>query len=82
MTAIAEPPASARTAFRIERQDDLAVIWFDLPGEKVNKFSSEVMTEFASIVDEMEGALDVRRGCPRPLRRGARPHPDRCSHSR
>jgi len=23
-------------AFRIERDGDLAIIWFDLPGEKVN----------------------------------------------
>src|SRR5207237_5267777 len=48
-------------AFRIERDGDLAVVWFDLPGEKVNKFSSSVMMEFASIVDEMERASDVKR---------------------
>jgi 3-hydroxyacyl-CoA dehydrogenase / enoyl-CoA hydratase / 3-hydroxybutyryl-CoA epimerase len=48
-------------AFRIEREGDLAVIWFDLPGEKVNKFSSTVMTEFAAVVDEMERARDVKR---------------------
>ncbi len=61
MTALAEPPAATHTAFRIERDGDLAVIWFDLPGEKVNKFSSVVMTEFASIVGEMERAPDIRR---------------------
>src|SRR5947209_11835773 len=48
-------------AFRIERDGDLAVIWFDLPGEKVNKFSSTVMMEFAGIVDEMEKAREVKR---------------------
>src|SRR5947209_936153 len=64
MTAIAEiRPAQAGhyTAFRIERDGDLAVIWFDLPGEKVNKFSSTVMMEFAGIVDEMEKAREVKR---------------------
>ncbi|HEY2829298.1 MAG TPA: 3-hydroxyacyl-CoA dehydrogenase NAD-binding domain-containing protein, partial [Thermoanaerobaculia bacterium] len=30
-----------------------------LPGEKVNKFSSAVMTEFASIVDELERSTDI-----------------------
>lgn len=48
-------------AFRIERDGDLAIIWFDLPGEKVNKFSSNVMTEFAGIVDEMERSSDIKR---------------------
>jgi len=48
-------------AFRIEREGDLAIIWFDLPGEKVNKFSSSVMMEFAGIVDQMERASDVKR---------------------
>src|SRR5438105_5512633 len=66
MTALAETatrPAEAGryTAFRIEREADLAIIWFDLPGEKVNKFSSSVMMEFAAIVDEMERAADVKR---------------------
>ena len=53
--------AGPHTAFRIEREGDLAVIWFDLPGEKVNKFSSAVMMEFAGIVDQMERANDVKR---------------------
>jgi 3-hydroxyacyl-CoA dehydrogenase/enoyl-CoA hydratase/3-hydroxybutyryl-CoA epimerase len=49
------------SAFRIERQGDLAVIWFDLPGEKVNKFSSSAMMEFAGIVEEMERSADIKR---------------------
>jgi 3-hydroxyacyl-CoA dehydrogenase / enoyl-CoA hydratase / 3-hydroxybutyryl-CoA epimerase len=60
MTSVAEAPAT-RTAFRIEQQGDLAIIWFDLPGEKVNKFSSAVMMEFATIVDEMEKSRDIKR---------------------
>ncbi|HJT16331.1 MAG TPA: enoyl-CoA hydratase-related protein, partial [Thermoanaerobaculia bacterium] len=65
MTAVAEPPrpaeAGRHTAFRIERDGDLAILWFDLPGEKVNKFSSSVMMEFAGIVDEMARATDIKR---------------------
>jgi 3-hydroxyacyl-CoA dehydrogenase/enoyl-CoA hydratase/3-hydroxybutyryl-CoA epimerase len=49
------------SAFRIERDGDLAVVWFDLPGEKVNKFSTTVMTEFASVVDELEHDSAVKR---------------------
>jgi 3-hydroxyacyl-CoA dehydrogenase/enoyl-CoA hydratase/3-hydroxybutyryl-CoA epimerase len=49
------------SAFRIEREGDLAVIWFDLPGEKVNKFSTAVMTEFAGIVEEMERSTTIKR---------------------
>jgi 3-hydroxyacyl-CoA dehydrogenase/enoyl-CoA hydratase/3-hydroxybutyryl-CoA epimerase len=48
-------------AFRMEREGDLAVIWFDLPGEKVNKFSTAAMTEFASIVDRLEGDRELKR---------------------
>ena len=61
MTATLESPPRAASAFRIEREGDLAVVWFDLPGEKVNKFSSTVMMEFASIVEEMEKASDIKR---------------------
>jgi len=60
-TALEEAPARAANAFRIEREGDLAVVWFDLPGEKVNKFSSSVMTEFAAVVDELERSADIKR---------------------
>lgn len=59
MTATVE--SLTTTAFRIEREDDLAILWFDLPGEKVNKFSSTVMQEFAAIVDFFERNADIRR---------------------
>jgi len=49
------------SAFRSERYNDLAIVWFDLPGEKVNKFSSAVMQEFAGVVDELEQAADIKR---------------------
>src|SRR5438477_13022957 len=61
MTSLAEPQTSIARAFHIERQDDLAILWFDLPGEKVNKFSSWVTQEFATIVDEMERSNDIAR---------------------
>src|SRR5512140_226212 len=63
MSGVLEAPTGTATAkaFRIERDGDLAVIWFDLPGEKVNKFSSSVMIEFADVVSEMERSKDIRR---------------------
>ena len=61
MTATLEAAPRAANAFRIEREGDLAVVWFDLPGEKVNKFSSSVMTEFATVVDELERSTDIKR---------------------
>lgn len=61
MTATEGATAISGPAFRIERDGDLAIIWFDLPGEKVNKFSSAVMTEFASIVDAMEKSSEIKR---------------------
>jgi 3-hydroxyacyl-CoA dehydrogenase/enoyl-CoA hydratase/3-hydroxybutyryl-CoA epimerase len=55
------PAAEVSHAFQIQREGDLAVLWFDLPGEKVNKFSSHVMAEFASIVDELQRSPDILR---------------------
>src|SRR5688572_28865812 len=60
MTTAAEAPVRT-SAFRIERDGDLATIWFDLPGEKVNKFSSTVMQEFSGIVDQMTRATDIKK---------------------
>ena len=60
MTSLAEVP-TATGAFRLEREGDLAIVWFDLPGEKVNKFSSAVMQEFSGIVDQLERSTDIKR---------------------
>ncbi|MGZ4777797.1 MAG: enoyl-CoA hydratase-related protein, partial [Thermoanaerobaculia bacterium] len=57
----APPPKAGATAFRTEREGDLMTVWFDLPGEKVNKFSSTVMIEFAAVVDSLEHATDIKR---------------------
>jgi 3-hydroxyacyl-CoA dehydrogenase / enoyl-CoA hydratase / 3-hydroxybutyryl-CoA epimerase len=61
MTSLLETAPRTASAFRIERDGDLAVLWFDLPGEKVNKFSTTVMTEFASVVDELERDATIKR---------------------
>jgi 3-hydroxyacyl-CoA dehydrogenase/enoyl-CoA hydratase/3-hydroxybutyryl-CoA epimerase len=61
-SSIAEaPPSASRGAFRVERDGDLAILWFDTPGEKVNKFSSDVMQEFSSLMDRMAQATDIAR---------------------
>lgn len=60
-SSVAEAAPQTAAAFRIEREGDLAILWFDLPGEKINKFSTAVMTEFAVIVDQMERSRDIKR---------------------
>jgi 3-hydroxyacyl-CoA dehydrogenase/enoyl-CoA hydratase/3-hydroxybutyryl-CoA epimerase len=60
MTSLAEAPQTLG-AFEIERDGDLAILWFDYPGEKVNKFSSAAMTEFATLVDRFERMTDVKQ---------------------
>ncbi len=61
-TPVADAPqALPPRSFRIEREGDLAIVWFDLPGEKVNKFSVAVMQEFAALVEELERSSDIRR---------------------
>ena len=61
MSGLAQAPAQTSNAFRIEREGDLAVVWFDLPGEKVNKFSSTVMLEFSEVVAELERSPELKR---------------------
>ncbi len=47
--------------FRIERDGDMALLWIDLPGQKVNTLSSSVMTELDHLLDEIAGMREVRR---------------------
>jgi 3-hydroxyacyl-CoA dehydrogenase/enoyl-CoA hydratase/3-hydroxybutyryl-CoA epimerase len=61
MTSLVETAPRSTHAFRVERDGDLAIIWFDLPGEKVNKFSSIVMAEFAGVVEELERDGHIKR---------------------
>ena len=48
------------SAFRLVVEDALAILTFDLPGEKVNKFSTPVMEELSSWIDRLSAAADVR----------------------
>src|SRR5256885_9806480 len=57
----APPQTTANKAFSIEREGDLAILWFDLPGEKVNKLSSTVVQEFTAVVDELEKSAEIKR---------------------
>jgi 3-hydroxyacyl-CoA dehydrogenase/enoyl-CoA hydratase/3-hydroxybutyryl-CoA epimerase len=60
MTSVAEAPISTASAFSIEREGDLAILWFDLPGEKVNKLSSATLRELASVLDRV-AASDAKK---------------------
>jgi 3-hydroxyacyl-CoA dehydrogenase/enoyl-CoA hydratase/3-hydroxybutyryl-CoA epimerase len=60
MTSVAETPRAASGAFTVEREGDLAILWFDLPGEKVNKFSSAVLRELSTVVDQI-AASDAKK---------------------
>lgn len=54
-------PAAVLSPFRLTVEGDgLAVLVFDTPGEKVNKFSRPVMQEFDRVVDAIAGRSDIR----------------------
>ncbi|HEX8170872.1 MAG TPA: 3-hydroxyacyl-CoA dehydrogenase NAD-binding domain-containing protein [Thermoanaerobaculia bacterium] len=63
MTSAAEalPGTATASAFTLEREGDLAILWFDLPGEKVNKFSSAVLHEFSALVDRVASMQEVKK---------------------
>ena len=47
-------------AFRVEKDGDVAVVVFDLPGEPVNKFSSAVKEEFRATMVALRDDASVR----------------------
>ena len=48
-------------AFSLEMKDDgIAILYFDLPGEKVNKFNNAVMAEFEKQIDELASKSDIK----------------------
>ena len=54
-------PAGVLSSFRLTVEGDgLAVLVFDTPGEKVNKFSTPVMKEFDRALDTLAGRSDIR----------------------
>ena len=52
--------AATANAFTVERDGDMLVVWFDLPGEKVNKFSGAVLRELDGLLDQIRTMSDVR----------------------
>lgn len=49
------------TAFELAVESDgLATLTFDLPGEKVNKYTAAVLDELEALLDELSRRLDVR----------------------
>ncbi|HVT04626.1 MAG TPA: 3-hydroxyacyl-CoA dehydrogenase NAD-binding domain-containing protein [Thermoanaerobaculia bacterium] len=50
-----------RKAFRLERDGELATLWFDYPDEKVNKFSSWVVVELDKVLDQIAAMTDVKK---------------------
>jgi 3-hydroxyacyl-CoA dehydrogenase/enoyl-CoA hydratase/3-hydroxybutyryl-CoA epimerase len=47
------------TAFQLSMDGSLAVVIFDLPGEKVNKFSTPVMQELSALIDRLASAAGI-----------------------
>ena len=56
MTSVADPPSQRSTsrAFQVERQGDLAFVWFDLPGEKVKALIQNEIDRFNQNLDRQE----------------------------
>ncbi|MDX1584018.1 MAG: hypothetical protein R3338_10515, partial [Thermoanaerobaculia bacterium] len=46
-------------AFRLEIDEEIGILWFDLEGEKVNKFSVEVMEELDGLLDDIRKMTEV-----------------------
>jgi 3-hydroxyacyl-CoA dehydrogenase/enoyl-CoA hydratase/3-hydroxybutyryl-CoA epimerase len=60
-TVPATAPAGSLSPFRLTVEPDgLALLVFDTPGEKVNKFSTPVMREFERVVDDLAARSDVK----------------------
>ncbi|HEV8269597.1 MAG TPA: enoyl-CoA hydratase-related protein, partial [Thermoanaerobaculia bacterium] len=54
-------PVAGGNAFHLSVEPDgLAVLTFDLPGEKVNKYSTAVMGEFDSLLDDLAKRTDIK----------------------
>jgi 3-hydroxyacyl-CoA dehydrogenase / enoyl-CoA hydratase / 3-hydroxybutyryl-CoA epimerase len=52
---------AAGKAFRFETDAEIGVLWFDLEGEKVNKFSLEVMGELDRTLDAIQGMTEIEK---------------------
>jgi len=48
-------------AFKLEMaQEGIGILYFDLPGEKVNKFSTPVMEELSGWIDKLKDRHDIK----------------------
>ena len=45
---------------QIEKDKDIAIIWLDQPGEKINKISADLVSEFDNILDEFENDSEIK----------------------
>ena len=45
---------------QIEKDQDIAIVWLDQPGEKINKISPDMLTEFSGMLDELEKDNDIK----------------------
>ena len=52
--------SAAASAFRVEREGDIAIVVFDLAGESVNKFSKSVIADFDGVCDALEHDANVK----------------------
>ncbi len=49
------------TAFTIEKIDDrISILYFDLPDEKINKFSTPVMEDFKTTIESLQERRDIK----------------------
>ena len=60
MTTTVPLRATSPYALTTEVHDGIAVVTFDLPNEPVNKFSTAVAREFATLVDHLENDESIR----------------------
>ena len=59
--AVAAAAPASTSAFRLEVEPDgLALLTFDTPGERANKYSTPVMTEFDKLLDELGRRRDIK----------------------
>ncbi len=48
-------------AFRLELRGENGILWFDLPDEKVNKFSGWVVDELEMLLEKLTGMSEMKR---------------------
>ncbi|MBN2687297.1 MAG: enoyl-CoA hydratase/isomerase family protein, partial [Deltaproteobacteria bacterium] len=44
----------------IEKRDDIAILWLDQPGEKINKISLDLLDMFEGVLDQVEHDPHIR----------------------